>query len=97
MTSAAATDVWGWSVRGEIRDREFALLATLAGLAVVELTDACEPVYLGYLPANGTNSTHYDVKVHGNHAFVVSEKKNHGMQVMDLTQVLDVSSPPGDV
>ena len=36
-----------------------------------------------------------DVKVHNNHAFIVSEAANHGMQVVDLTQVLEVTEGPG--
>ncbi len=35
-----------------------------------------------------------DIKVHKNHAYIVSEARSHGMQVFDLTRLRDVSNPP---
>lgn len=35
-----------------------------------------------------------DIKVYQNHAFIVSEDNGHGMQVFDLTQLRNVTSPP---
>ena len=32
--------------------------------------------------------------MHNNHAYIVSEASNHGMQVVDLTQVLEVTEEP---
>ena len=37
-----------------------------------------------------------DIKVYDNHAFVVSEISDHGMQVFDLTRLRNVSNPPQD-
>ncbi|MCZ6507340.1 MAG: choice-of-anchor B family protein, partial [Acidobacteria bacterium] len=33
-------------------------------------------------------------KVHADHAFIVADSKDHGMQVFDLTQLRDVVAPP---
>ena len=52
------------------------------------------PVYLGDLPTRTANSTWRGIKVFADHAFIVSEAANHGMQVFDLTQLRDVTSPP---
>ncbi len=34
------------------------------------------------------------IKVFANHAFIVSEAVDHGMQVFDLTQLRNVTAPP---
>jgi choice-of-anchor B domain-containing protein len=39
-------------------------------------------------------STWRGIKVFADHAFIVSEAANHGMQVFDLTQLRGVTSPP---
>ena len=49
---------------------------------------------MGRVPTATTPSLWRDVKVHNNHAFIVSEAANHGMQVVDLTQVLEVTDGP---
>ncbi len=52
------------------------------------------PVYLGDLPTTTIGSTWRGIKVFADHAFIVSEAPNHGMQVFDLTQLRSVTSPP---
>lgn len=42
----------------------------------------------------GEGSSWRDIKVHGNHVYVVSEEPGHGLQVFDLTQLRDVNDPP---
>ena len=53
---------------------------------------------MGILPTASTQGGEFwrDVKVYADHAFVVSEFDDHGMQVLDLTQVrdLDISNGP---
>ena len=34
------------------------------------------------------------MKVYNDHAFIVSEASCHGMQVFDLTQLLNITGPP---
>ncbi len=62
-----------------------------------------ESFVLGILPehhsASGRgggqeNSLWRDLKVYQNHAFIISEDNNHGMQIFDLTQLRNVSNPP---
>ncbi len=84
-------DCWGWT--DPTTQREYALVGTDTGVAFVDISDAVNPVILGQLPTHTVNSTWRDVKVYQNHAFVVSEANNHGMQVFDLTRLRNVSSP----
>ena len=49
------------------------------------------------LPTNTVSSILRDIKVHNNHAFIVSEASRHGMQVVDLTQLSAIANPPQDI
>ena len=89
---ANGNDCWGW-VDPESA-REFVLYGRANGLSVVEVTDPVNPVFLARVPTATVQSLWRDVKVYDNHAFIVSEAAGHGMQVVDLTQVLDVVDAP---
>ena len=76
--------------------REYALIGMTFGTAFVDVSSPSVPVYLGELPTSSTfGSTWRDVKTDGDHAFIVSEARRHGMQVFDLTRLrgLDGTSP----
>lgn len=64
------------------------------GTAFIDITDTENPVYLGKLPTASVNSSWRDIKVYKDHAFIVSEASNHGMQVFDLTRLRNVSNTP---
>ena len=91
--NSAANDIWGWT--DSASGREFAIIGRVFGTSFVEITDPVNPVYLGQLSTHGAfGSSWRDIKVYSNHAFIVSEANQHGMQVFDLTQLLSVSNPP---
>jgi choice-of-anchor B domain-containing protein len=85
-------DVWGWT--DPLTNKEYALMGRSNGTAFVDITDAEHPVYVGNLPKHSVDSVWRAIKVYGNHAFIVSEAPNHGMQVFDLTQLRNVAAPP---
>lgn len=76
-------DCWGWSRDG----REFVLFGRSDGTSIVEITDPVNPVMIADLPTASVPSLWRDIKVIGDHAFIVSEAGEHGMQVIDLDQV----------
>ncbi len=87
-TTAELNDIWGWT-DPETRN-EYALVGRTDGTAFVDVTDPLNPAFLGLLPSAvtpGNRRSWRDVKVYADHAFVVSEENNHGMQVFDLTQL----------
>ncbi|WP_191858620.1 choice-of-anchor B family protein [Hanstruepera ponticola] len=92
---AEGNDSWGWT--DPTTGKEYALVASTQGTAFVDVTDPTNPLLLGRLasanPGNGGNIWR-DVKVYSNHAFIVSEASNHGMQVFDLTRLRNVANPP---
>lgn len=77
-------DMWGWT--DPELDRDVAIVALNNGTAFVDVTNPYCPIKLGDLPTATENSYWRDVKTYGDHAFIVSEAENHGMQVLDLTK-----------
>ncbi len=87
-----ANDSWGWT--DPTTGKEYAILGLSDGTAFIDISDAQNPVYLGKLSSSAANSIWRDIKVYNDHAFIVSEAEEHGMQVFDLTRLRDVGNPP---
>ncbi len=85
-------DIWGWT--DPMDGKEYALMGLTNGTAFIDISDPRAPVNLGYLPTATGVSTWRDIKTYDNHAFIVSEASNHGMQIFDLTQLRNVPAPP---
>lgn len=84
-------DMWGWT--GPKRT-DYAIVGGAEGTAFVDVSDPRRPVVVGLLPTHTTGAFIWrDVKVFDDHAFIVSEDPDHGMQVFDLTQL--ASATPG--
>ncbi|KAJ7089504.1 hypothetical protein C8R43DRAFT_1100449 [Mycena crocata] len=89
-TAEFGNDIWGWThtEAGEA-PREFALVGQRDGTAFVEVLPSGQITYLGRLPTQTEDSIWRDIKVIGNHAYIGSEALGHGIQVFDLTKLLD--------
>lgn len=91
FNSSSANDNWGWT------DPETGIEYVLNGLddgtAFISIEDPEAPLYLGKLPTASSPSAWRDVKVFNNHAFIVSEAPDHGMQVFDLTRLRGLEEP----
>lgn len=92
LGGGSGNDIWGWT--DPLTGHEYALAGRSTGTAFVDITDPENPIYLGNLPTHTSSSTWRDIKVYANHAFIVSEATDHGLQVFDLTQLRSVVSPP---
>ncbi|KAJ7157447.1 hypothetical protein C8R46DRAFT_909562 [Mycena filopes] len=84
-------DIWGWTHTAGGVTREFALVGESDGTAFAEVLPSGQIAYLGRLGTQSYNSTWRDIKVIGNHAYIGSEALEHGVQVFDLTKLLDAS------
>lgn len=91
-TGANGNDSWGWT--DPSTGKEYALVGTTSSAAFVDVSNPSTPILLGTLPTATVNSSWRDIKVYNNHAFIVSEASNHGMQVFDLTRLRSVANPP---
>ena len=85
-------DSWGWTDPNT--QNEYALMGTNKGITFVDITNPLTPIILGFLATSTVNSDWRDVKVYNNHAFIVSEASNHGMQVFDLKRLRNINNPP---
>jgi len=97
-------DIWGWT--DPMTNKEYAIIGMSNGTSFVDVTDPINPVFLGILNEHnftgrtggrlyhdGAKSVWRDIKVYKNHAYIVSEDKDHGMQVFDLTELRGVTIP----
>lgn len=100
-------DIWGWA--DPETGKEYALVGMSNGTSFVDVSDPLSPVVLGVLPEHnsisgrvsgvqhdGAKSVWRDIKVYKNHAYVVSEDPEHGIQVFDLTHLRNVETPGKD-
>jgi choice-of-anchor B domain-containing protein len=88
-----ANDIWGWT--DPSNGNEYAIIGTVFGTSFIDVSTPSAPVFLGELPTHGAfGSSWRDIKVYADHAFIVSEANQHGMQVFDLTQLRNVNNPP---
>ena len=87
-------DVWGWT--DPTNGNEYAIMGLNNGTAFVDITNPVNPVYLGHLPPppGVNNSSWRDIKVYNDHAFIGTEALGGGMQIMDLTQLRSIATPP---
>jgi len=92
MDAGGGNDSWGWTDPQD--GKEYALVGLTNGTAFIDISEPTDPRYLGKLPTHTDPSIWRDIKVYSNHAFVVSEASNHGMQVFDLTRLRNVTNPP---
>ncbi len=94
LGSPSGNDVWGWT--DQKKDREYAIVGTSFNTAFVDVTNAKNPIVVGYMPSEGIPDfvLWRDVKVDGHHAFVVSEVTGSGMQVFDLHRLRGTDGQP---
>ena len=95
MEGKAGNDIWGWT--DEETGGEYALMGMSNGVAFVDVTDPESPTFLGRLPTETRESLWRDIKVYGDHAYVVADDAGaHGMQVFDLTRLRGLRESSGD-
>lgn len=93
LGGATGNDIWGWT--DPETEHEYAIVGTSTGTGFVDVTKPDDPVLVGVLPTRGTPDfvLWRDVKVHDDHAFIVSEISRHGLQVLDLTKLRGRTTP----
>lgn len=83
-------DIWGWT--NPDTNVEYAIVGMEGGTSFVDLSDSVSPVVVGYLPTQTVSSFWRDIKVYNNHAFIVSEAPDHGIQIYDMMQLANMTS-----
>uniref|UniRef100_A0A6V0CIE8 Uncharacterized protein n=1 Tax=Pseudo-nitzschia australis TaxID=44445 RepID=A0A6V0CIE8_9STRA len=94
LPTTNANDLWGWTSSSDSGSREFVVWGIAEGTFFVEIfndDDSANLLFIwGYLPSTTGSELWRDVKVIGNHVYVGSEARNHGMQIFDMNQLLDI-------
>ncbi len=90
MDAVAGNDCWGWT--DSTTGREYAIMGVNNGTAFIDITDSTSPIYLGKLPTSTVDSSWRDIKVYNDHAYIVSEAQDHGLQVFNLSKLRGVES-----
>ncbi|KAH8433784.1 uncharacterized protein LDX57_011418 [Aspergillus melleus] len=88
-TTREGNDVWGWE---SADGREFGIVGQTDGVAFIEVLDDGSIEYVGRLPTQTDASVWRDMKVIKNHVYIGSEAEGHGLQIFDLTKLLDTNS-----
>jgi len=87
--NADGNDIWGYT--DPATKKEFAIVGTETGTSFVDITTPSSPCVLGFLKTQTSASLWRDIKVYKNYAFIVSEARNHGMQVFNLDQLASMA------
>ncbi len=85
-------DSWGW--KDSETGKEYAIVGLSSHTAFVDMSDPDNLLLIGILPTASINSIWRDIKVYNNHAYIVSEASNHGMQIFDLKRLRNVENIP---
>ncbi|MEM8598925.1 MAG: choice-of-anchor B family protein, partial [Bacteroidota bacterium] len=88
-------DLWGWT--DPETGVEYALVGHYDGVAFVDLSTPTAPRLVGTLPTASPGESRNlwrDIKTSGTYAYIVSEARNHGMQIFDLRRLRDVTGEP---
>lgn len=88
---ANLNDIWGWE--DPETGREYVIAGRTDGTSFIDISDPENPVVVGQLmrTPGSPGSWWRDIKVYGNHAYIVADgAEDHGMQILDLTQLRDV-------
>jgi choice-of-anchor B domain-containing protein len=86
-----ATSNWGW--KDPQTGRCYAIQGSFSREIFVDVTDPTNPVVVGTMPSVVGTPYSRDAETYSNHAFVVADRWNHGMQVFDLTRLRGIESP----
>jgi hypothetical protein len=81
--------VWGWT--DPANGKEYAIMGLANKASFVDISEPSKPVHVADLPAHSVGSLWREVNVINNHAVIVSESHNHGLQILDLTQLSKLS------
>lgn len=91
--ATSGSDIWGWT--DTTTGKEYAIASMSNSTAFVDISDPINPIFLGRLNSNAGSNSWRDVKIYNNYVFIVADNVGaHGMQVFDLTQLRNITSPP---
>ncbi|HVM20929.1 MAG TPA: choice-of-anchor B family protein [Egibacteraceae bacterium] len=98
ILGGGVSDIWGWVDPEPGADGvhdEYVMLGKTNGVALFRITNPLDPEFLGQIPnSSPAQLVWHDIKVYKDHAFIVSESVQHGMNVFDLTRLRGLEAVP---
>lgn len=85
---AQGSSSWGWTSDD---GREFVAIGQGEGTAFAEVSSEGKLIYLGRLPQYSTTSRWREIRSYKNYMVIGSEASRHGVQIFDMTKLLDVN------
>ena len=85
-------DSWGW--KDQENGKEYAIVGLSSHTSFVDMSDPDNLLLIGIIPTASVNSIWRDIKIYDNHAYIVSEASDHGLQIFDLTRLRNVVNIP---
>ncbi|PVH76875.1 hypothetical protein DL98DRAFT_574162 [Cadophora sp. DSE1049] len=85
------SSVWGWT--DPESGREFIAAGLFQGTSMIEILPIGRMVYLGMLPSYstlGNNALWREVRGYKHYVLIASELAGHGIQIFDMTKLLDI-------
>ncbi|KAK2814042.1 hypothetical protein FQN50_000446 [Emmonsiellopsis sp. PD_5] len=79
---------WGWTSDD---GREFVAIGQADGTAFAEISPKGKLIYLGRLPQQSAFSIWREIRTYKNYVIIGSEAVDHGVQIFDLTKLLDIN------
>jgi choice-of-anchor B domain-containing protein len=92
MGGATTNEIWGWTDSTYAKD--YVIVGLSTGVRFYDISDPINPLYLGQMATQTSNSIWRTFRHLNDYLFVGSEASNHGMQVFDLTRLRNVDNPP---
>jgi choice-of-anchor B domain-containing protein len=85
--TADGNDIWGYT---NLFDEMFAITGQTDGASIVDVTDPVNPIVLCFIPSRiSTNTIWRDMKVIGNMAYIVADRKGQGLQWINLDTAIN--------
>lgn len=85
IKSQRGNDIWGWT--DSKTGKEYAIMGMDNKTAFVDVTDPSNPIHVADVKTHTTPKIWRDIKVYKHYAYIVSEARRHGMQVIDMRRL----------
>lgn len=85
IKSKRGNDIWGWT--DPTTGKEYAIMGLDNKTSFVDVTNPNNPIHLADVKTHTTSSIWRDMKVYKDYAYIVSEARRHGMQIIDMKRL----------
>lgn len=85
IKSKRGNDIWGWT--DPVTGKEYAIMGMDNKTAFVDVTNPSNPIHIADVKTETSSSIWRDIKIYKDYAYIVSEARRHGMQIIDMKRL----------